>query len=140
MVESAHIKKALEAVYIGILPKGTSPFIYLRYALIHAEVDSCLVLSSMELDPGSVDVNVHPTKREVNFLNEEAIIERIADKVQESLVTQSSSRTFDYQVTGFLRIHKAWYSRHNRRCLRVLRGPHAMEREREKKKKSPKTT
>ncbi|TCD68743.1 DNA mismatch repair protein [Steccherinum ochraceum] len=82
LVESAHIKKALEGIYIGILPKGTSPFIYL----------------SMQLDPSSVDVNVHPTKREVHFLDEEAVIERICNTIQESLVAQSSSRAFDYQT------------------------------------------
>lgn len=31
LVESGRMKKAFEAVYTSILPKGTSPFIYLRY-------------------------------------------------------------------------------------------------------------
>jgi hypothetical protein len=30
LVESSRIKRALEACYTAILPKGTSPFIYLR--------------------------------------------------------------------------------------------------------------
>jgi DNA mismatch repair protein MLH1 len=30
LVESSRIKKAIEACYTGVLPKGTSPFIYLR--------------------------------------------------------------------------------------------------------------
>jgi len=42
---------------------------------------------------------VHPTKREVHFLNEEAITERICDAIQKALATQVSSRTFEYQVT-----------------------------------------
>lgn len=28
------MKKALEAIYVNILPKGTCPFLYLRYALV----------------------------------------------------------------------------------------------------------
>jgi len=41
---------------------------------------------------------VHPTKREVHFLDEEAITERIADVIQENLAKHSQSRTFEYQV------------------------------------------
>ena len=53
---------------------------------------------SLQIDPRAVDVNVHPTKREVHFLNEEAITEKIADSIQDTLAKQSQSRTFEYQV------------------------------------------
>ncbi|KAG0700603.1 DNA mismatch repair protein [Suillus ampliporus] len=82
LVESHRIKRSIESVYSGILPKGSYPFVYL----------------SINLDPRSVDVNVHPTKREVHFLNEEAIIERISDAIQQKLVGQSQSRVFEYQT------------------------------------------
>ncbi|KAK7042995.1 DNA mismatch repair protein Mlh1 [Paramarasmius palmivorus] len=82
LVESTRIKRALEAVYNGILPKGAFPFLYL----------------SLRVDPRAVDVNVHPTKREVHFLNEEGITERICDKVQEKLAEKSQSRAFEYQT------------------------------------------
>ncbi|KAF8067775.1 hypothetical protein FPV67DRAFT_1764987, partial [Lyophyllum atratum] len=83
LVESPRMKRAFEAVYNGLLPKGASPFVYL----------------SLEIDPRSVDVNVHPTKREVHFLNEEAIIEKISDAFQKALTVQSHSRTFEYQAS-----------------------------------------
>ncbi|KAI6131443.1 histidine kinase-like ATPase [Pisolithus croceorrhizus] len=82
LVESSPLKRAIESVYSGFLPKGTFPFVY----------------SSVEMDPRSVDVNVHPTKREVLFLNEEAIIERISDAIQQNVVGQSQSRVFEYQT------------------------------------------
>ncbi|KAF8156932.1 DNA binding protein [Crassisporium funariophilum] len=82
LVESLRMKRAFEAVYQSILPKGASPFMYL----------------SLQIDPRSVDVNVHPTKREVHFLNEEAITERIADAIQENLAKQNHSRAFEYQT------------------------------------------
>ncbi|CDO70633.1 hypothetical protein BN946_scf184748.g31 [Trametes cinnabarina] len=82
LVESTRIKRALEAVYNGVLAKGASPFVYL----------------SLQINPRSVDVNVHPTKKEVHFLNEDAIIERIADAIQEALIGQSQSRVFEYQT------------------------------------------
>ncbi|TFY56523.1 hypothetical protein EVJ58_g7586 [Rhodofomes roseus] len=80
--QSTKIRKAVEAIYTGVLPKGASPYVYL----------------SLNIEPRSVDVNVHPTKREVHFLNDDEIIERICDAVQEKLVGQSQSRVFEYQT------------------------------------------
>ncbi|KAL1311806.1 hypothetical protein AAFC00_001886 [Neodothiora populina] len=77
-VDSTAIKKALEHTYATFLPKGGHPFIYL----------------SLQIDPARVDVNVHPTKREVNFLNEEEIIEVICEEVRERLGKVDTSRTF----------------------------------------------
>ncbi|KAH7907575.1 histidine kinase-like ATPase [Hygrophoropsis aurantiaca] len=82
LVESPRIKRSIESVYSGVLPKGASPFVYL----------------SINIHPRSVDVNVHPTKREVHFLNEEAITEKISDSIQSKLVGQSQSRVFEYQT------------------------------------------
>lgn len=77
-VESSNIRKALEQTYSTFLPKGTHPFIYL----------------SLEIDPQRVDVNVHPTKREVNFLNEDEITELICNDIRIWLANVDTSRTF----------------------------------------------
>lgn len=77
-VESSNIRKALEQTYSAFLPKGTHPFIYL----------------SLEIDPQRVDVNVHPTKREVNFLNEDEIIEQICNDIRVKLANVDTSRNF----------------------------------------------
>ncbi|PPQ69850.1 hypothetical protein CVT25_005491 [Psilocybe cyanescens] len=82
LVESSRMKRAFEACYLSVLPKGSSPFVYL----------------SLQIDPRSVDVNVHPTKREVHFLNEEEITEKVADGIQACLAKQNHSRTFEYQA------------------------------------------
>lgn len=80
-VESTAIKKAVEQTYSTFLPKGGHPFVYL----------------SLEIDPQRVDVNVHPTKREVNFLNEDEIIESICNEISLKLSAVDTSRTFTTQ-------------------------------------------
>ncbi|CAE6486563.1 unnamed protein product [Rhizoctonia solani] len=82
LVESRRIQRGIEAVYSTIMPKGAHPFVYL----------------SLEIDPKHVDVNVHPTKREVHFMNEDVIVETISDAMQGKLASQSSQRTFTYQT------------------------------------------
>ncbi|KAI7880900.1 DNA mismatch repair protein Mlh1 [Lichtheimia hyalospora FSU 10163] len=77
-VESQHLKKAVDDVYTLLLPKGTHPFVYL----------------SLEVDPKNVDVNIHPTKREVTLLNEERIVDAITKTMQERLENANYSRTF----------------------------------------------
>jgi len=57
-----------------------------------------VVSCSLEIDPQSVDVNVHPTKREVHFLNEDAIVERVCNVAQERLLNKSQSRSYPTQV------------------------------------------
>ncbi|PLB42086.1 mismatch repair ATPase MLH1 [Aspergillus candidus] len=77
-VESTAVKRAVEQTYAGFLPKGGHPFVYI----------------DLEIDPQRVDVNVHPTKREVNFLNEDEIIESICGEIRSKLAQVDSSRTF----------------------------------------------
>ncbi|KAK1759387.1 hypothetical protein QBC47DRAFT_104503 [Echria macrotheca] len=77
-VESSNIRKAVEQTYAAFLPKSGHPFVYL----------------SLEIDPQRVDVNVHPTKREVNFLNEDEIIQAICEQIRSKLAAVDTSRTF----------------------------------------------
>jgi DNA mismatch repair protein MLH1 len=69
--------KALEGECIGVLPQGTFPLIYLR-CLNPLGKNASIYSFSIEIDPRSVDLNVHPTTREVHFVIEDAIMKRIA--------------------------------------------------------------
>ncbi|GAB6026799.1 DNA mismatch repair protein [Chamberlinius hualienensis] len=77
LVESTALKKAIDSIYSTYLPKHQFPFIYL----------------SLEICPQNVDVNVHPTKEEVHFLNEGPIIESVQKVIEERLLSCNSSRT-----------------------------------------------
>ncbi|KAG1597240.1 hypothetical protein G6F47_007488 [Rhizopus delemar] len=81
-VDSSNIKRAIENVYSLLLPKGGHPFIYL----------------SLEINPRNVDVNVHPTKKEVHFLHEDKVIENIISTFQNTLENANNSRTFYTQT------------------------------------------
>jgi DNA mismatch repair protein MLH1 len=77
-VECTPLKRALEATYTAMLPKAIRPFIYLDIKL-----------------PGNhVDVNLHPTKKEVGFLHQEQLIEAVRGAVESALTGSNDSRTF----------------------------------------------
>ena len=57
LVECAKMKDTIESVYADILPKYSHPFVYL----------------SLTMPPNHLDVNVHPNKKEVQFLYEESL-------------------------------------------------------------------
>lgn len=78
LVESPQLRRAVLALYVSLLPKGYHPWIYL----------------DIHIEEGNVDVNVHPTKREVHFLHEEDIIEEICTKMQDALTTANNTRSF----------------------------------------------
>ncbi|KAE8733459.1 DNA mismatch repair protein MLH1 [Hibiscus syriacus] len=81
LVECTALKRAIEVVYAATLPKASKPFIYM----------------SIILPPEHVDVNVHPTKREVSLLNQEVIVKKIQSVVESVLRNSNESRTFQEQ-------------------------------------------
>ena len=48
----------------------------------------------MAIIPDNIDVNVHPTKHQVQFLHEDLIIEAIQESVEKCLLSTASSRTY----------------------------------------------
>ena len=77
------LRKAMESIYGMYLPKNSHPFIYL----------------SLDFDPRNLDVNVHPTKHEVFFLHQDAVIDSIQKAVESILLESNQSRTFYTQVS-----------------------------------------
>ncbi|CAD7087927.1 unnamed protein product [Hermetia illucens] len=90
LVESKSLKTAVESVYSEYLGKDNRPFTYI----------------SLEINPENLDVNVHPTKHEVHFLNEHEIIESIRLHLDEKLSSNNSTRKFYREV----KLPGAWKS------------------------------
>jgi len=59
---------------------------------------STVLCVSLSILPQNVDVNVHPTKHEVHFLHEDAVIEAIQRAVDTRLLGANNSRTYYMQV------------------------------------------
>lgn len=78
LVSCDPLKRAINSVFQFFLPKGNYPFVYL----------------SLEIIPQNLDVNVHPTKREVRFLNEDEIIEWVCGQLHDVLSKNDGLRTF----------------------------------------------
>ena len=72
------LRRIINQSYSNFLPKGNKPFVYM----------------SLKIEPNSLDVNVHPTKREVRFLQQDEIIEQISTVIHEELTKVDTTRTF----------------------------------------------
>ena len=80
LVDCPSLRKGIESLYSSLLPKGGRPWLYV----------------SLEIAAEKVDVNVHPTKREVHFLDEDDIVEAVCAQVQANLVGANQSRAFQF--------------------------------------------
>jgi DNA mismatch repair protein MLH1 len=83
-VESLIIRKAIETVYGRFLLKGTHPWVYL----------------SLTMPAHRVDVNMHPTKKEVRFLDEDGVIDAIVKVLTTKLAEFGSSQKFSVHRLG----------------------------------------
>ncbi|ADM11477.1 DNA mismatch repair protein MutL [Encephalitozoon intestinalis ATCC 50506] len=69
LVVSQEMKEALFKVYRGLISDERQPFIYLE----------------LNIEKSMVDVNIHPSKREVLFTNEESVIQRLYECIENKL-------------------------------------------------------
>ncbi len=82
--KSALLHKAITKAYSNLIPEGYSPsyFIY------------------MNIEPGNLDVNIHPAKTEIKFENESVIFEILNAAVKESIGGNSFMPGIDFDTEG----------------------------------------
>lgn len=89
-IKNPSLGLSLKQAYQGLLPQGRFP----------------VAVLFLQVSPGELDVNVHPTKREVRFLRERALLLRLTDVVSQGLrkadifkeLTLSSTRAFPLEA------------------------------------------
>ncbi|SNR70635.1 DNA mismatch repair endonuclease MutL [Hymenobacter mucosus] len=79
-IRSAYLNHAVLAAYEGLLPKDTHPF----YVLF------------LELDPKTIDINVHPTKTEIKFEDEKTVYAIVRAAVKQSLGLHNMAPSLDF--------------------------------------------
>ncbi len=86
---SPYLHKAVMKAYENLIPDGTSPsyFIYL------------------DVDPHTVDINVHPTKTEIKFEDDNVLFTVLMAAVKEALGRSSYSDTLDFEAGGMPELH-----------------------------------
>ena len=81
---STYMHKAVMKAYENLIPEGVTPsyFIYL------------------EVDPQSIDVNIHPTKTEIKFEDDSVIFQILFACIKESLGRNSFGDSIDFDREG----------------------------------------
>ena len=81
---SPYLHKAVMKAYENLIPEGVTPS-YILY---------------LQVDPQSVDVNIHPTKTEIKFEDDSVIFQVIFACIKEALGKNSFGDSIDFDVEG----------------------------------------
>ncbi|MCB0761372.1 MAG: DNA mismatch repair endonuclease MutL [Flavobacteriales bacterium] len=87
-IKSSYLNHAITTAFDELLPKGMHPFFVLF----------------LELEPDTIDVNVHPTKTEIKFRDERAIYAMIHAAVRRSLGRYNVAPTLDFDQEMSIKI------------------------------------
>lgn len=81
---SSYLNKAVLNAYQNLLPEGRYPSYFI----------------TLEMDPASVDVNIHPTKTEVKFEDEAIVFQILQAVVKETLGKNALAPSIDFDMEG----------------------------------------
>lgn len=81
-VRNPSLSHAAQEAYMDLIPRDRHP----------------MILLFIDLDPGLVDVNVHPSKREVKFKENKYVHDRVLEAVRDSLRSRGNNQTSAYML------------------------------------------
>ena len=80
-IRNAYLHHAIQSAYEQLLPRETHPSYFLF----------------LDVDPKSIDINIHPTKTEIKFEDEKAIYAILRSATKKSLGQHNISPTIDFE-------------------------------------------
>ena len=81
---SAYLHKAVMKAYEGFIPEGVTPAYFLY----------------LDVDPHSVDVNIHPTKTEIKFEDDSLVFQVLYACIKETLGKNAFGASIDFEAEG----------------------------------------
>lgn len=81
-MQHPYFRKAIESAYEGLIAADTRPCFFLRF----------------EVDPETIDVNIHPTKQEIKFENEQTIWPILQAAVKSALGKFAAAPSIDFST------------------------------------------
>lgn len=81
-IKSAYLHHAVVSAFESAIPEGTYPF----YALF------------LEINPENIDINIHPTKTEIKFDNEQAIYAVLRSAAKQSIGVYNLTPSIDFDA------------------------------------------
>ena len=76
LVDCSSLKTTIKEIFSDQLMKGSNPFVYLNLSILQK----------------NLDVNLHPSKREVRYLNEDLINKEIGDRITQCLIDKGENQ------------------------------------------------
>jgi DNA mismatch repair protein MutL len=83
-----YFHKAVMQAYEQMIPAGETPDYFIYF----------------DVDPSTIDVNIHPTKTEIKFENEHPVWQIIHSAVRESLAKSNAVPSIDFDAAGVINI------------------------------------
>ena len=80
--------KAVQTAYSGMLPNDYQPSFFIYFTV----------------DPEAIDVNIHPTKTEIKFADEQTVFQILMASVREALGKFTLAPTIDFDTSGSIDI------------------------------------
>jgi DNA mismatch repair protein MutL len=87
-MEHVYFHKAIAQAFDTFIPNGDKPNYFIYF----------------EIDPGNIDVNIHPTKKKIKFEHEQAIFPIILSAVKESIGKSATTPTIEFDQEGAIDI------------------------------------